>query len=242
MVSNLPPLRSVDAPTRDRILAEYRKVAIAFIGAEAPPGILDTFRFKPDEDAVAEVTEMQDALHKFLPALLPGVRLLIPFASTLIGVEVESPTFYRARFGLDGRRLNHEFVGARLDNLALAMLDDMWRRPRRCPLWACEGCGRVIVQPTRGRTVRFCGGSCKARGIPSASRRSEYVAQHRRRRRQHDLDSAVAAITGVAPAAQYAALRRTFRKPRRALLHLLRLAREEIARASAAEGATIRLP
>jgi hypothetical protein len=210
------------------VLSDYRRVAVAFLGPETPEIVVEVFRSQSDEEALVELQTMQDALHKLLPALFPMVKLPTGPVSIPIGVDPEAPAVFAARFLLQGRQLTNELVSAQRGNLALAMLDDMLRRPRRCPLWACETCGRVIVQPTRGRTVRFCSPRCKAQGIPSAPKRAYYVAQHRRRKRQSDLGKAVRVIERIATSRQYEALSRAFRnRPRKALLYLLRMARAE---------------
>src|SRR5262245_3199301 len=78
MVANLPPLRGVERRTLDPVLSEYRRVAVEFLGPDAPALVVDKFRYKPDDEALTELAEMQEALHQFLPALLPAARLPIP--------------------------------------------------------------------------------------------------------------------------------------------------------------------
>lgn len=225
-LANLAPVRTLDASRVGDLVREFRALAMAFLGFGAPEVVIDRFRTMPADAVTAEIEEMQNALYELLAGLLPNVAL--PVAKEVrIGERVKGPIGLEARLTLKGpRRLTPELVGTRTDSLALAMLDDLFRRPRRCPLWACEICGSVITQPARGRLVRFCSGRCKSKGVPSASRRAQYVADHRRRRRGEDLARARSATTGVAKNEQYEALRQAFPgRPRKGLLHLLRIVR-----------------
>jgi hypothetical protein len=144
-------------------------------------------------------------------------------------VGARSPLTFEGRLTLqEPRRIVPQLAGTRTDSLALAMLDDLFRRPRRRPLWACEVCGKVIPQPARGRLVRYCSNGCKVKGIPSASRRAQYVEEYRRRRREAELAKSRDALKGLPTNRQYEALRAALPgRPRKALLHLLRTIRRE---------------
>jgi hypothetical protein len=226
-LANLPPVRKLgDSQLADQV-RDFRALAVAFLSVDAPELSIDRFRTMPTDAVIAEIEEMQNALYELLPRLLPNLVLPVPM-EVPIGAEAQSPLGLKARLTVgERRRMTPELVGMRTDSLALAMLDDLFRRPRRCPLWTCEICGAVIPQPARGRLARFCSGRCKSRGIPSASRRALYVANHRRRRREEDLARARQATKGLAKDQQYRALQGTFPgRPRKALLHLLRTVRE----------------
>ncbi len=223
-LANLPPVSTLEPEQRARLIERFRDTAVAFIGP-APEVVIAYERGRSAEQVIAELETMQTEIFKLLPALLPNARLAVS-TLTPIPSEPRRPLAFQARFSLEGRRLRTELVGVRTDSLGLAMLDDLLRRPRRIPLWACDQCGAVIPQRARGRPARFCSLRCKTRGIPSAKRRSEYVAAHRQRRREGDLAIAGDAIRDVPVPRQYLALKGALpSRPRKALLHLLRVAR-----------------
>jgi hypothetical protein len=100
-------------------------------------------------------------------------------------------------------------------------------RKQRCPFGRCPMCEVVFVQPDRGRLRRYCSERCKAKGIPSAAKRTEYVKQRRQRRRKEDIDTTRRVLRAWMKAEHYARLQKEFpRKSRRELLYLMKRARE----------------
>jgi len=68
------------------------------------------------------------------------------------------------------------------------------------PFGRCARCRRVFVQPGRGKPRRYCSESCKVRGIPSASKRTEYKRLQRQRAREREIATAQRIIRKVSSA------------------------------------------
>jgi hypothetical protein len=115
---------------------DFRALAVAFLPVGTPKLVIERFRTMPADAVVAEIEEMQNALYELLPRLLP--KLVLPLRIEVpIGVKVQSPLGLKVRLTIgERRRMIPELVGMRTDSLALAMLDDLFRRPRsKSRLW-----------------------------------------------------------------------------------------------------------
>jgi hypothetical protein len=71
-------------------------------------------------------------------------------------------------------------------------------------------CRRIFARRRRGRPQKYCSVACKARGVPSAKKRSTYVTAYRARRREEDLRRVCDLIKQCRPEDLYTHLRRTF--------------------------------
>jgi len=98
-------------------------------------------------------------------------------------------------------------------------------RERPFPFGMCAVCSTVFVQPHRGKRRRYCSGSCKAKGIPSATKRTEYAREYRHRKREAEILRTRRVLRAWPKQEQFAELRKQFpTKPHRELLYLLRRA------------------
>ena len=80
---------------------------------------------------------MQDAIFKLVAATVPVPKVRVP-VTVPTGVRARSPLTFEGRLTLqEPRRIVPQLASKRTDGLALAILDDLFRRPRRRPLWAC---------------------------------------------------------------------------------------------------------
>lgn len=99
-------------------------------------------------------------------------------------------------------------------------------RRQRCPFGRCPVCGVVFVQPQRGKPRRYCSQRCKAKGVPSASKRTQYVREYRRQKREQEIQTARRVLRAWPKHEQFAQLEKQFpTKPRRELLYLIKKAR-----------------
>lgn len=118
------------------------------------------------------------------------------------------------------RRTHRTLIVGKLEELA---------RQQPFPFGQCRVCDRIFVQARRGKERRYCSDRCKARGVPSAPKRTEYTRIHRQRKRAKEVAEACHVIGPVRRDAQYARLERRFpKKSRPALLYLLKRAREQL--------------
>ena len=101
---------------------------------------------------------------------------------------------------------------------------------RPFPFGKCAVCGQVFVQARRGKPRRYCSSSCRAKGMPSAAKRTEYMRTQRQRQRKRDLDKAQRIIRKASSEQkQLELLGKEFpQKSRRQLLHLLKRATQTI--------------
>jgi hypothetical protein len=61
---------------------------------------------------------------------------------------------------------------------------------RPSPIRRCLKCNAIIEQPVRGQRGqprKYCSTRCRAKGIPSAAKRTEYVREYRRRKAKKDI-------------------------------------------------------
>jgi hypothetical protein len=101
-------------------------------------------------------------------------------------------------------------------------------RHRPFPFARCPVCKQVFTHAGRGKPRKYCSESCKAKGIPSAAKRTEYQSMRRQRRRDEQLKLARRALRQArSQQEQIESLSKTFpQKSRRALVQLLNKARQ----------------
>lgn len=92
----------------------------------------------------------------------------------------------------------------------------------------CAVCGTVFVLPKKGKPKRYCSASCKAKGVPSAAKRTEYARAQRHKRRRAEIRTTRRILRAWPREEQWEMLQKAFpRKSRRQLLFLLRQAKQE---------------
>jgi hypothetical protein len=98
------------------------------------------------------------------------------------------------------------------------------------PFGQCAVCGQVFVQAHRGKPRRYCSSSCRAKGMPSAAKRTGYMRTQRQRQRKRELDTAQRLRRKASSEQkQLELLGKEFpQKSRRQLLHLLKRATQTL--------------
>ena len=103
---------------------------------------------------------------------------------------------------------------------------------RTCPFpfGKCAVCGQVFVQLHRGKPRRYCSPSCRAKGMPSATKRTEYMRTQRHKKRKREIESTKQILRTVPRDVekQLRALEPEFpEKSRRQRLHLIKRAQRK---------------
>lgn len=173
--------------------------------------------------------EMASPEERLLGFLVEGLRRDVHeiVNELLVGNEVEVPDAYRPVMRLKGRVVTYSDQQPIIFPATTVGLMDLVRA-RPFPFGRCAVCGFVFVQPSRGRTRRYCSERCKAKGIASHAKRTEYARVSRHRRRAREFDIARRVVQDWPKEQHFFRLQNRFRtKSRRELLYLLRKVRQQ---------------
>jgi hypothetical protein len=201
--------RTLEEMLYGRMVSEYEElVASSTFGGDESP---EALHFKRVGEARSEASRrtlkhFHGQARNLILGLVAGASVLLP------------PTQTRSVARLKGRRLVE--TKAELD-IWSPLLDLLRQRP--FPFGRCkrESCGRVFFQAGRGKPRSFCSERCKAKGIPSAAKRTEYARTRRRRKRQREIEVAKNVLRGAPKEERFARLQRAFpQKTRQQLLYL----------------------
>ena len=103
-------------------------------------------------------------------------------------------------------------------------------RTRPFPFGQCAVCGQMFVQLHRGKPRRYCSPSCRAKGMPSAAKRTEYMRTQRHKKRKREIERTQQILRTVPRDAekQLRALEQVFPlKSRRQRLYLIKCAQRK---------------
>lgn len=159
-----------------------------------------------------------------LPALFAGRGVRLPESFARVG-------------WLKGRNIvvgleptggeDEEFMESRAEPVRLA-IKEFYRllAHHPFPLAQCRKCQRVFVQMGHGKPRQYCSTSCRARGLPSAAKRTEYVRTYRIRKRKQEIVMTRKILRGSPQQERLERMQQAFpRKSRRQLLYLIKQAK-----------------
>jgi hypothetical protein len=183
--------------------------------------------------AIRQRLELMDELTTVVPEARPVTEIVLRLAHKearnrivrlLEGDSVRTPI--ERRVSLRGRKIVARYEPLTGDRGPAFPELYQLLEPGLCPFGRCPQCENIFVQPGRGKPRRYCSDRCKAKGIPSASKRTFYARGYRRRRRQKETTIARRVIQASPKAAQFSQLRKALpRKKRGQIRWLLRVAR-----------------
>jgi hypothetical protein len=182
----------------------------------------DTERARVSQEARRFENDLERRLLWFLfKGLHRDARRIVFHA--LAGLYVIFPTAFALVYHLENGSLVGRLEGPVFASGVLGLLDI--RDRHTFPFGRCARCGNVFVQPRRGRARRYCSERCKATGIPSAAKRTEYARTYRRRKRTKEIDVTKRILRQWPRDQQYAQLQKQFpTKSRREVVYLIRQA------------------
>ncbi len=98
---------------------------------------------------------------------------------------------------------------------------------RPFPFGQCRVCKRIFVQMGRGKPQKYCSTPCRAKGLPSAIKRTEYVRVYRAKKREQDITVTCKILQTYPPQEHVRRLEEEFpRKSRRQLVYLIKQAKQ----------------
>ncbi|MBI3245886.1 MAG: hypothetical protein HYZ50_05205 [Deltaproteobacteria bacterium] len=153
--------------------------SMGFGDSHAPPVASEPFQLSPEEKEEISLLSLLKVTHgvawKTIHALLDGKPVHLPDPGEWTGQ-------------IQGRKMREHYEPHELDQrLYPALLEVLRHTPFPLSRCAFSQCGKVFVQPGRGKPRRYCSESCKAKGIPSAAKRTEYKRKQRQQAREREL-------------------------------------------------------
>lgn len=205
--------RSVDQLSTERkqaLTQELRFILSAFVPAAqlSPPDATNTWSY----------------LLQQMRSLSQNVIVkLVEEGKATIGRENLPRVVYR----LENRAVREEPKGPTEED-GLLLLFHTCIRQTPFPFGQCAVCRKVFVLPKKGKPKRYCSPSCKAKGVPSAAKRTEYTRMQRHKRRHEEILTTRRILRVWPKDEQWEMLQKAFpRKSRRQLLFLLRQAQQK---------------
>jgi len=162
------------------------------------------------------IRSVQLNTRRWLPHLLEGK-----------GVTLDRPhssVVYR----LKGSRMVEELQPPRSKDEEISKkLFDLLKE-KRFPFGLCIVCHKVFVQSNKGKSRRYCSEPCKAKGVPSAAKRTEYVREQRQKQRRQELRMVKDILRKWTEGERWQKLQKAFpKKTRRQLLYLMKKAQQK---------------
>jgi hypothetical protein len=206
-LANRRSLRELPGEQVDRLLVQFR-AALSSMGGVAPiVGDIDAM----PTDRLVDRLGLRQQQFKELVADVLGATWLSERASTPLGVDAVHPL----RLTMVARRAGGKIVWElasveRNDPTAAALLAVTTGGGFGFGVCELAQCRRIFARSRRGRPQKYCSAACKGRGVPSAKKRSKYVAAYRAKRREEDLRRVCDLLKRCRREDRYAFLRRTF--------------------------------
>lgn len=201
-LANIPDLAQLSIPERKALVSELarlqpRHVAEARAWAQEPtplsssrrvgvslgfgdshaPIASEPFQFPPKEKEEIALSNLLEITHNVarqtIRDLLAGRPARLPDPGAWIGQ-------------LQGRKVREHYEPRDSnEQLYPALLDILRQTP--FPFGRCVVCCTVFLQPEgRGKPRRYCTDSCRAKGVPSAKKKTGYMRQHRQNLRERE--------------------------------------------------------
>jgi len=220
-LANMRPVNELPTHQVNQVLDKFRDELLAMTGG-APTVLVPEI---PRDGLLALLCLRQQQFKELLSEIL-GAVWLSARQSSPIGIDIEHPvplTMLLRRFG---GKVSWNLVSAERSDPTAAALLTVTMGPG-FPFGVCRQrkCRKIFARNGRGRPQKYCSAACKGRGVPSAKKRSKYVAAYRARRRAEDVRRISALLEHCKREDRYALLRRTFPgRPAKSILYVMRQA------------------
>jgi hypothetical protein len=223
-LANQRPLRELPGEEVDRLVDQFRD-AMRTTSGDTMVGDVDAM---PRDRLVDRLNLRQQQLKQLLANVL-GATWLSARASIPLGIDAVHPVRLAMVARRVGGRIMWEQTSIERADPTAALLAVTTDRGISFGIWRIAECRRIFARSRRGRPQKYCSAACKERGVPSAKKRSMYVAAYRARRREEDARRICELLKDCRAEDRYALLRRTF--PGRAgksILYVMRQAEKRL--------------
>jgi hypothetical protein len=206
----------------NQVLHNFRAALVATSG--------EAFKIQIEEiprDRLLDLLCLRQQQFKELLADILGAAWLSSRASSPIGADTKHLISLTMVMRKNDGKVSWELSSAeRNDPTAAALLSVTTARGFGFGVCGLPSCRKIFARRVRGRPQKYCSAACKARGVPSAKKRSAYVSAYRTKKRHEDVRRVYDLIKRCKNRAErYALLRRTFPgRPAKSLLYVMRQA------------------
>ncbi len=246
-LANIKDLDELSKEDRDALVAEFSEIRgmsrlldklRRYVSDARDPNV----NFEDDEKDILETEKKiaereEDERNLFRLTYTEVQRAVLPLLS---GEEVRLPS--PVVFGrLNGRVLEEVVKLPTLENIregvkfprhfTYAPANQLYQllRRRPFPFGQCVVCTKVFIQPRKGKPRRYCSTPCKAKGIPSAAKQTEYARTWRHNKRAQEIETTRRILLAWPEPEQHVErVKQEFlRKSRRQVLYLVKRAKSE---------------